>query len=86
MLTRGEATGAELLERIAVQTAGRLAFSEATVYNALSRMVEHGLISLTREVARSGRNARYYVLTRRGHAAAIECRAIAIDLFAEETR
>lgn len=62
------AHGYLILERLRRRSEGAFALSEGTIYPALYRLEESGLLS-SRWVVEAGRRRRVYRLTRRGNAA-----------------
>ncbi|MGA3325723.1 MAG: PadR family transcriptional regulator [Terriglobia bacterium] len=58
--------GYEISKRIAQQTAGVLQFNLASLYPLLYRMEKRGWVKGKWEEAKSGRQRRYYHLTRNG--------------------
>ncbi|MEU4427968.1 PadR family transcriptional regulator [Actinoplanes sp. NPDC024001] len=71
----GEALhGYGLINEVARLSAGRVSLRPGTLYGALDRLVDAGLVSVEREEVVDGRLRRYYRLTEHGG-----------DLLAEET-
>src|SRR5262245_34266253 len=68
-LEKGEAHGFEILRRLTEAGSGALRLTEGSLYPALYRLEQAGLIASMREdgsVPRRGRRKRVYRLTRRG--------------------
>jgi DNA-binding PadR family transcriptional regulator len=73
-LTRGELHGYGIATDVEELTKGDVKLTAGTLYGALNRLTEDGLIAQSREQMVGGRRRRYYRLTSAGQAA-----------FAEET-
>ena len=65
----GQAHGFGILDFIRKATDQRLLIEEGALYPALHRMEERGWLSSDWGVSEKGRRAKYYALTRAGHAA-----------------
>ena len=68
-LVRGPAHGYAVIEWLAQRSNGVLALAEGTVYPALHRLEEEGLVLSRWENKAGERRRRVYSLTRSGHAA-----------------
>lgn len=67
ILAGGESYGYEILQKVLVLSAGRLAWSDGMLYPVLHRLESDGFIeSDWKRAPDSGRRRRYYRLTRRG--------------------
>jgi PadR family transcriptional regulator, regulatory protein PadR len=75
-LSAGSAHGYAIIEQIRRRSRGAFDLPEGTVYPALHRLEEAGLLASRWVTADSGRRRRVYALTRRGHRALTERRAI----------
>ena len=64
--TMGPQHGWGIARRIEQVCAGRLTLNQGTLYPALVRLVEEGLLASKWGVSDNGRRARFYSLTRRG--------------------
>jgi DNA-binding PadR family transcriptional regulator len=71
-LTRGELHGYGIARDADELSEGRVRLSAGTLYGALNRLTDDGLITQTREQLVSGRRRRYYRLTSAGQAALVE--------------
>ncbi len=69
--------GYEIVQR--AHTKGKLAWEEGTLYPLLHRLEEEGLLSSKWRKAPSGKDRKYYALTRRGKAALAKARAHASE-------
>jgi len=67
--------GFELSECLRASTGGLLAFKEGTLYPALHRLEEEGLVESFWQASPSGPQRRYYRLTQAGEAGLAERRA-----------
>lgn len=65
-LTPGERHGYGIAGDVADLSGGRVTLTAGTLYGALNRLTEEGLIAQTREEEVGGRRRRYYRLTGRG--------------------
>ena len=68
LLSKHEMYGYELIEALARQSAGVLAMGQSTLYPLLYNLETKGLIEGDWREADSGRERRYYRLTRKGKA------------------
>jgi len=68
LLERREMYGYELIDAISKRSGGILAMGQSTLYPLLYNLEAKGLIESTERTAPSGRERRYYHLTRKGHA------------------
>lgn len=81
--------GYEIARRIKVQSGGALCFSLASLYPLLYRMERDGSVRAKWMRSESGRNRRYYSLTRKGRRNLVPLRArwrsffLALDRLAE---
>jgi PadR family transcriptional regulator, regulatory protein PadR len=75
-LSRGPAHGYAAIQEIRRRSGGALDLPEGTVYPALHRLEQKGLLSSRWTTAESGRERRVYALTRRGHRALADHRAV----------
>ena len=66
LLKRREMYGYELVEALSEQTEGVLAMGQSTLYPMLYNLEAKGFISSRWRQAESGRQRKYYALTRRG--------------------
>jgi PadR family transcriptional regulator PadR len=71
-LTRGELHGYGIARDVEELSDGRVKLSAGTLYGALNRLTEDGLITQSREQLVDGRRRRYYRLTSAGQAALSE--------------
>jgi PadR family transcriptional regulator, regulatory protein PadR len=91
-LSAGPAHGYAVIEEISRRSGRAFDLPEGTVYPALHRLEQAGLLASRWVTAESGRRRRVYELTRRGHRALAERRALwqqfsdAIGGLLEETR
>ena len=72
----GAAHGYAIIEEIKRRSGGAFDLPEGTIYPALHRLEQAGLLASRWVTADSGRRRRVYALTRRGHRALIERRAV----------
>ena len=70
VLGDGEKHGYSIMQEVAALTAGKTRLSPGTLYGAIQRLLEEGLIEEVRERAGSVERRRYYRLTRAGRSAA----------------
>jgi len=75
-LASGPAHGYAVIQEIHRRSGGAFDLPEGTIYPALHRLEQSGLLSSRWTVADSGRQRRVYSLTRRGHRALADQRAI----------
>ena len=75
-LAPGPAHGYAVIEEIKRRSGEAFALPEGTVYPALHRLEHAGLLSSRWVTADSGRRRRVYALTRQGHRALAEQRAL----------
>jgi transcriptional regulator len=75
-LSPGPAHGYAVIEEIRRRSANRFNLAEGTVYPALHRLEESGLLSSRWLVADNGRRRRVYALTRRGMRSLAQQRAV----------
>jgi transcriptional regulator len=75
-LAAGPAHGYGIIQEIRRRTGGAFDLPEGTVYPALHRLEQAGLLSSRWTTAESGRKRRVYALTRRGNRALVEQRAV----------
>lgn len=68
-LARESMHGYGIVSDVAALSGGRLALRPGTLYGALDRLTEQGLVEVDREEAVDGRLRRYYRLTESGTAA-----------------
>ena len=66
LLQRGEMYGYEMVETLSEQTKGVLGMGQSTLYPMLYNLQAKGLITSRRRQADSGRQRRYYALTKKG--------------------
>jgi PadR family transcriptional regulator, regulatory protein PadR len=71
-LARGELHGYGIARDVEELSGGRVRLTAGTLYGALNRLTEEGLIAETREQEVGGRRRRYYRLTSRGESALAE--------------
>lgn len=67
-LTAGPLHGYGILQRVAALSGGAVVLGAGTLYGALDRLAEQGLVAVDREEAVDGRLRRYYRLTDDGAA------------------
>src|SRR6476660_1016312 len=72
----GPAHGYAVIEEIKQRSGGAFDLPEGTIYPALHRLEQAGLLSSRWMTADSGRRRRVYALTRPGHRALAERRAV----------
>ena len=72
----GPAHGYAIIEEIKRRSGGAFDLPEGTIYPALHRLEQAGLLSSRWVTAESGRRRRVYALTRRGERALAERRAV----------
>lgn len=65
-LASGERHGYGIIQEVAALSEGRTALGAGTLYGALDRLVDEGLVTPTRSETVDGRLRRYYGLTDRG--------------------
>lgn len=75
-LSAGPAHGYAVIEEIRRKSGGGFELPEGTIYPALHRLEQAGLLSSRWVTAESGRRRRVYALTRRGDRALAERRAV----------
>ena len=75
-LSAGPAHGYAVIEEIKRRSAGAFELPEGTIYPALHRLEQAGLLASRWVTTDSGRRRRVYALTRRGERALAEQRAI----------
>jgi PadR family transcriptional regulator PadR len=75
-LAAGPAHGYAVIEEIRRKSGRAFDLPEGTIYPALHRLEQAGLLSSRWVTAESGRRRRVYSLTRRGHRALAERRAV----------
>ena len=75
-LSAGPAHGYAVIEEIKRRSGQRFSLPEGTVYPALHRLEEAGLLASRWVIAENGRRRRVYALTRRGNSSLAEQRAI----------
>src|SRR5216684_2211851 len=75
-LSAGPAHGYAVIEEIKRRSGQKFNLPEGTVYPALHRLEEAGLLASRWVIAESGRRRRVYALTKRGNRAFAERRAI----------
>src|SRR5215469_3295667 len=75
-LSRGPAHGYAVIQEIHRRSGGAFELPEGTIYPALHRLEQAGLLSSRWTTAESGRQRRVYALTRRSTRALAEERAI----------
>ena len=68
LLERGEQYGYELVEALSKRSDGILAMGQSTLYPLLYNLEAKGLIEAAERTAPTGRERKYYRLTRRGKA------------------
>ncbi len=66
VLERGGMFGYEMVETLSEQTKGVLGMGQSTLYPMLYNLQAKGLITSRRRLAGSGRQRRYYALTKKG--------------------
>jgi PadR family transcriptional regulator PadR len=71
-LTRGELHGYGIARDVEELSEGRVKLTAGTLYGALNRLTEEGLVAQTRERTVGGRRRRYYRLTNAGRTALAE--------------
>lgn len=71
-LTRGELHGYGIARDVEELSEGQVRLTAGTLYGALNRLTEEGLITQSREQVVDGRRRRYYRLTSPGEAALAE--------------
>src|SRR6516162_11420292 len=76
LASAGSAHGYAIIEEIKRRSGGAFDLPEGTVYPALHRLEQAGLLASRWVTADSGRRRRVYALTRRGARALIERRAV----------
>src|SRR5580765_8140528 len=72
LLERGEMYGYELVEALSKQSNGVLAMGQSTLYPLLYNLEAKGLIEATWRDAASGRERKYYSITKKGRARLVE--------------
>lgn len=72
----GPAHGYAVIQEIRRRSEGAFDLPEGTIYPALHRLEQMGLLASRWVTAESGRQRRVYALTRRGHRALVEHRAV----------
>ncbi len=75
-LSSGPAHGYAVIQEIQRRSGGAFELPEGTIYPALHRLEQAGLLSSRWVIAESGRRRRMYALTRRGSRALIERQAV----------
>jgi PadR family transcriptional regulator len=75
-LASGSAHGYAVIEEIKRRSGGAFDLPEGTIYPALHRLEQAGLLKSTWTTADSGRRRRVYTLTRTGNRALVEQRAV----------
>src|SRR5438105_14413400 len=75
-LEAGPAHGYAIIEAIKRRSGGAFDLPEGTVYPALHRLEQAGLLKSSWTTAESGRRRRVYTLTRSGNRALVERRAV----------
>jgi PadR family transcriptional regulator, regulatory protein PadR len=75
-LAAGSAHGYAVIEEIKKRSGGAFDLPEGTIYPALHRLEQAGLLSSRWMTADSGRRRRVYTLTKSGNRALIERRAV----------
>ena len=75
-LAGGPAHGYAVIQEIHCRSGGAFDLPEGTIYPALHRLEKNGLLSSRWTTADSGRRRRTYTLTRRGHSALADQRAM----------
>jgi len=75
-LSAGSAHGYAVIEEIRRRSGGAFDLPEGTIYPALHRLEQGGLLASRWVTAGSGRRRRVYALTRRGSRALAERRAV----------
>jgi PadR family transcriptional regulator PadR len=75
-LKAGPAHGYAIIQEIQRRSGGAFDLPEGTIYPALHRLEQAGLLSSRWTTAESGRQRRVYALTRRGHRALADQRAV----------
>jgi PadR family transcriptional regulator, regulatory protein PadR len=71
-LTRGELHGYGIARDVEELSEGRVRLTAGTLYGALNRLTEEGLVAQTREQVVGGRRRRYFRLTSAGQTALTE--------------
>jgi PadR family transcriptional regulator PadR len=71
-LAGGERHGYGIVQEVESMSEGRVRLGTGTLYGALERLQNDGMISVTREEVVEGRTRRYYRLTRTGRAALVD--------------
>jgi PadR family transcriptional regulator PadR len=71
-LARGELHGYAIAQDVEELSEGRVKLTAGTLYGALNRLAQGGLIAQTREQEVGGRRRRYYRLTSLGETALVE--------------
>ena len=66
LLRGGEMYGYEMVKAVNARTNGALAWKEGTLYPALHRLEAQGLVKSHWKTANSGKDRKYYALTRKG--------------------
>jgi PadR family transcriptional regulator, regulatory protein PadR len=70
ILEQGEMYGLEIIEEANTRTEGYFEFKEGSVYPALHRLTQQGLLEATfKPSPRGGMPSRYYTITKQGQAA-----------------
>jgi transcriptional regulator len=75
-LASGSAHGYAVIEEIKRRSGGAFDLPEGTIYPALHRLEQAGLLKSTWTTADSGRRRRVYTLTKTGNRALVERRAV----------
>jgi DNA-binding PadR family transcriptional regulator len=70
VLADGEKHGYSIMQEVAALTGGKTRLSPGTLYGAIQRLVEQGLIEEVRGHADASERRRYYKLSRSGRSAA----------------
>jgi PadR family transcriptional regulator, regulatory protein PadR len=86
ILERGEMYGLEIIEEANTRTDGYFEFKEGSVYPALHRLTQQGLLEANfKPSPRGGMPSRYYTLTKKGQTA-LEQKQRDFDRFTDAVR
>jgi DNA-binding PadR family transcriptional regulator len=74
LLEREPMYGSQILERLEASSGGALRLSEGTLYPALHRLAREGLVRSRWSKLATGKERKFYALTRKGERRLAECR------------
>ena len=75
ILNQGEAYGYEIVKQITARSRGKLEFGQGTIYPLLYKLEESGYVKSRRSQTPSGKERRYYRITRAGATHLESCKA-----------